>query len=53
MLELLVKEQIETYLENHDIITEYQLSFRKHHLCRTVIQAVIGNWKYLVSKREK
>lgn len=41
VLELVVKEQIESYLENKGIITEHQFGFRKHHSCETALQIII------------
>jgi len=38
VLELVVKEKIEKYLQNNNIIIEHQSSFRKNHSCETVIQ---------------
>lgn len=52
VLELVVKKQIETYLENNDIITEHQSGFRKQYSCETAIQTVIDEWKLIVSKGE-
>lgn len=50
VLELVVKEQIEMYLQNNDIITEHQSGFRKNHSCETAIQTVIDDWKMLVKE---
>lgn len=38
VLEIAVKDQIEVYLQNNDIISEYQSGFRKRHSCETAIQ---------------
>lgn len=50
VLELVVKEQIDKYLLNNDIITENQAGFRKNHSCETAIQSVIDDWKLIVSE---
>jgi len=50
VLELVVKEQLEMYLENNGIITEHQSGFRKHYSCETAIQTVIDEWKLIVSE---
>lgn len=52
VLELVVKEQIERYLNNSNIITEHQSGFRKNHSCETAIQTVIDDWKVLISEGE-
>ena len=52
VLELVVKEQIEMYFENNNIITEHQSGFRKHYSCETAIQTVINEWKLIVSERK-
>jgi len=50
VLELVVKEQLELYLETNEIITEHQSGFRKHYSCETAIQTVIDEWKLIVSE---
>ncbi|XP_076291043.1 uncharacterized protein LOC143214194 [Lasioglossum baleicum] len=50
VLELVVKEQIEMYLERNDIITEYQAGFRKEHSCETALQMLLDDWKLEVSE---
>ncbi|XP_039311711.1 uncharacterized protein LOC120359162 [Solenopsis invicta] len=50
VLELVVKEQLETYLETNGIITEHQAGFRKYYSCETAIQSVIDEWKLIVSE---
>src|SRR5436190_4025821 len=50
VLELVVKEQIEMYLQKNDIITEHQSGFRKNHSCETAIQTVIDDWKMIISE---
>lgn len=47
---LVVKEQIEKFLENNGIITEHQSGFRKHFSCETAIQTVMDEWKVIVSE---
>jgi len=49
VLELVVKEQIEKYLDNN-IIIEHQSGFRKNHSCKTAIQTVFDDWKMLLSE---
>ncbi|XP_015438094.1 PREDICTED: uncharacterized protein LOC107193204, partial [Dufourea novaeangliae] len=50
ILEIVVKEQIEIFLQNNSIITEHQSGFRKNHSCETAIQTVIDEWKLIVSE---
>jgi len=50
VLELVVKEQLEMYLEINGIITEHQSGFRKYYSCETAIQTVIDEWKLIISK---
>ncbi|XP_025269746.1 uncharacterized protein LOC112639559 [Camponotus floridanus] len=52
VLELIVKEQLEMYLEINDIITEHQSGFRKYYSCETAIQTVIDEWKLIVSDKK-
>lgn len=50
VLELVVKEQIERYLDRNDIITANQSGFRKRHSCETAIQMIMDEWKLLISE---
>lgn len=52
VLEIIVKKQIELYLESNNIITEHQSGFRKNYSCETAIQAVIDEWKLTISERQ-
>ncbi|XP_025263168.1 uncharacterized protein LOC112637508 [Camponotus floridanus] len=52
VLELVIKEQLEMYLETNNIITEHQSGFRKYYSCETAIQTVIDEWKLIVSDRK-
>jgi len=51
VLELVVKERLEMYLETNGIIIEHQSEFRKHYSCETAIQIVIDEWKLIVSEK--
>lgn len=50
VLELVVKKQVEMYLESNKIVTEHQSGFRKQHSCETAIQVVVDEWKLAVSE---
>lgn len=52
VLELVVKEQLELYLERNDIITEHQSGFRKQHSCETAIQTIMDEWRLIISEGE-
>ncbi|XP_020298103.1 uncharacterized protein LOC109862454 [Pseudomyrmex gracilis] len=52
VLELVVKEQLEMYLESNAIITEHQSAFKKQYSCETAIQTVIYEWKLVVSEEQ-
>lgn len=52
VLEIVIKKQIEGYLENNNIITEHQSGFRKNYSCETAIQVVIDEWKLIISERK-
>lgn len=52
LLKLVVKKQIEMYLESKNILTEHQSGFRRQYSCETAIQAVIDEWKLIVSERK-
>lgn len=50
VLELVVKNQIEKYLEENSIITEHQSGFRKKYSCETAVQTVLDEWKLNISE---
>ena len=50
VLELVVKKQIEAYLENNYILTEHQSGFRRTYSCEIAIQTVIDEWKKTISE---
>lgn len=50
ILEIVVKEQIEKYLENNNGAPES--GFRKFNSCETAIQASINDWKIIISERK-
>lgn len=37
VLEIVIKKQIEGYLEKNNIITKHQLGFKKNYSCETAI----------------
>lgn len=45
ILEKVVKEQLEEYLETHNILSKYQSGFRKKFSCETAVNYVINRWK--------
>lgn len=50
VLELVVKDQIEKYLEANEVLTEHQSGFRKSHSCETAIQGIIDEWKLEIAE---
>ncbi|XP_076298320.1 uncharacterized protein LOC143217666 [Lasioglossum baleicum] len=52
VLEIIVKKQIDDYLESNNILTEHQSGFRKNYSCETAIQTVIDEWKLSISERQ-
>ncbi|XP_024877360.1 uncharacterized protein LOC112458149, partial [Temnothorax curvispinosus] len=50
VLELVVKNQLEAFLEKNNILTEHQSGFRKHHSCETAIQDIIEDWKMIIEE---
>jgi len=52
VLELVVKKQLDKYLESNNIITEHQSGFRNGYSCETTIQIIVDEWKLKVSERK-
>lgn len=52
VLELVVKAQLEKYLEKNEVLTEHQSGFRKAYSCETAIQGTIDEWKVEIEGRK-
>ncbi|KMQ86033.1 rna-directed dna polymerase from mobile element jockey-like protein [Lasius niger] len=52
VLELVVKERLEKYLEENEVLTEHQSGFRKSYSCETAIQGTIDEWKVEIAGRK-
>lgn len=50
VLELVVKKQIETFIEDNKILFKHQAGFRKLYSCETAIQRIIDEWKLEISE---
>lgn len=45
IFEIIIKKQIDDYIEENNIIAHEQSGFRKHHSCETSINRVMIEWK--------
>lgn len=52
ILEKIVKDQLIEYLENNNIISEYQSGFRKGHSCESLVNYVVGEWKMAIHENK-
>jgi len=53
VLQLMIKSQIEMFLENNEIITErLNQALEDSFSCETAIQTVIDEWKLIISERK-
>lgn len=52
IMEKIVKEQLETYMEQHNLFSKYQSGFRKKFSCETTVNYVINRWKYADRKKK-
>lgn len=52
IIETVVKNQLQEYLNRHEIIIEEQSGFRSKHSCETALNLVISEWKESMSKKQ-
>lgn len=45
ILEVIVKDQLQVFLESNNIISDSQSGFRNRHSCETALNLVLANWK--------
>jgi hypothetical protein len=51
LLELVVNSQIVEYIENNNILCEYQSGFRKGNSCESALQTILFNWKNAIEQK--
>lgn len=51
VMEKIVKEQLENYMEQNKLFSKYQSGFRKKFSCETTVNYVINRWKYKERKK--
>lgn len=52
VIELIVKEELMSFLNNHDILLPEQSGFRKHHSCETALNSLLFKWKNALEDRK-
>lgn len=52
VLEIIVKKQLDNYVNDNNILVECQSGFRKNHSCETAINYVVQNWKDEIEKKK-
>lgn len=52
ILEKIIKEQLENYMEINNLLSKYQSGFRKKYSCETTVNYVINKWKYIDTKNK-
>lgn len=45
ILQTLVKYELETYMEQNDILNKYQSGFRQKHSCEAALNLIMASWK--------
>ena len=45
LLEVVVNEQVIEYVEQNNILSEFQAGFRKNNSCESALQTILFNWK--------
>lgn len=46
LFESVVKNQLQDYILENNILVEEQSGFRKHHSCETALNLVLADWKF-------
>lgn len=52
IMEKVVKEQLEKYIEDNSILTRHQSGFRKNFSCETTVNYVINRWKNIEKNKK-
>lgn len=52
VLEVIVKEQLDKYLEEHEILLNEQSGFRKKHSCETALNILLYKWKRAIDDKK-
>lgn len=52
ILEKVVYNQLEIYLDKNNLVYEYQSGFRKNHNCESLLNLIITNWKMAVDDKK-
>ena len=51
-MEKVITEQLEEYIERHNLFTKYQSGFRKNFSCKTTVNYLINSWKFIGRKKK-
>lgn len=52
LLETVVNNQMRKFVEENNLLTQYQAGFRKKHSCESALQSVISRWKVAISEKK-
>lgn len=52
IMEQVVKEQLEQYMESNKILSKYQSGFRKKYSCETTVNYLINRWKKIENRNK-
>lgn len=45
VMQCIVREQLQTHIDDNNILTDFQSAFRSNHSCQTVINLILSEWK--------
>ena len=51
-MEKVIKEELEPYMECHNLFTKYQSGFRRNFSCETTVNYLINRWKFIGKKKK-
>jgi hypothetical protein len=52
LFEINIKDQLMTFLENHNLLSDHQFGYRKHHSSEQLLQSLLQDWRSKLDSKE-